>query len=266
MPHPLTPDTVRDWQDVSTLAKVIYRSSVSDHTGVCHIAAVWRDPHGGHRILRLTANTPEGAYDRFVLGLCRARADAILTTGRILRSEPGLTHDYLGPSTLRHALAEWRLQSLGKTESVRSVILTSGEQLPRSHPLFQGRTRPVIVTSSEGARRLGAWAAAAAVHVVTMAEPSAAQALRFVRESLGARTISIEAGPHTALPLYQSPSLVDELWLSVYLSPTVATSVVGPAFLDPASLDAAFTGHTQPFEVDEPSGPWQFHRFTRISQ
>jgi riboflavin biosynthesis pyrimidine reductase len=262
----LTPDTVRDWQDVSTLSEHIYGANVSSHAGVGHIAAVWRDPHGGHHSLRLTADAPGSTYDQFALGLSRARADAILTTGKILRSEPGLTHDYLGPSTLRHALAEWRMRSLGKTESARSVILTSGERLPRSHPLFRGTTRPMIVTSSEGARRLGAWAAAADVQVVAMAEPSAEQALRYLAETMGARALSIEAGPHTALPLYRSPTLVDELWLSTYLGPSVATSVLGPAFLDAASLDAAFPRRATPFKVNEPSGPWQFQRFTRVTQ
>ena len=266
MPHPLTPDTVRDWQDVSTLAEHIYGASVSSHAGVGHIAAVWRDPHGGHRILLLTADTPRSMYDQFVLGLSRARADAILTTGKILRSEPGLTHDYLGSSTLRHALAEWRTRSLGKTESARSVVLTSGKRLPQSHPLFRGSTRPMVVTSSEGARRLGAWAAAADVQVVALAEPSAEQALRYMSETLGARALSVEAGPQTALPLYQSPALVDELWLSTYLGSAVATSVLGPAFLDAASLDAVFPRRATPFEVNEPSGPWHFQRFIRVTQ
>ena len=256
---------MRDWQDVSTLSEDIYGASVSN-TGVCHIAAVWRDPHGGHRILRLTSDTPRSRYDQFVLGLSRARADAILTTGKILRSEPGLTHDYLGPSSLRLALAEWRTRSLGKSDSARSVILTSGERLPRSHPLFNGTTRPMVVTSSEGARRLGAWAAAADVQVVALAEPSAEQALRCMSETLGARAVSVEAGPQTALPLYQSPGLVDELWLSTYLGSTVAPNVVGPVFLDAGSLEAAFPRQATPFEVSEPGGPWQFQRFTRVAQ
>jgi hypothetical protein len=124
----------------------------------------------------------------------------------------------------------------------------------------------MVVTSSEGARRLGAWAAAAEVQVVALAEPSAELALRYLGETLGARALSVEAGPQTALPLYQAPALVDELWLSTYLGSTVATSVVGPAFLDGASLEAAFPEYTPPFEVMEPSGPWQFQRFTRVAQ
>ena len=36
---------------------------------------------------------PSSATDRFVLGFARARSDAIVTTGAILRAEPDLVHE-----------------------------------------------------------------------------------------------------------------------------------------------------------------------------
>jgi len=259
----VTPSEVRDPKDVSSLAAAVYRNSFSTRPQVSHIAAVWRDGAGGHRFLRLTDETPTSSHDQFVLGLSRARADAILATGQILRSEPELTHEFLGPPGLRTALAAWRREVAGKTRPVVSVILTSGRTLPRHHPLFREPSTCIIFTSREGEARLAAWAVEANVQVVSVVQPSAAAAIKYLRETVGAATIAVEAGARTTLPLYQPPSVVDELLLSTYLGRTVAARVRGSAFLDPATLDRLFPWHSTPYEVGEPSGPWRFERFAK---
>jgi hypothetical protein len=105
----------------------------------------------------------------------------------------------------------------------------------------------MIFTSTDGRSRLDTWAGTAEVEVVGVDQPSAEEALAYLLEEWGAETVSIEAGPITALPLYRpgSAPLIDELLLSVYLGDRVAGSVRGAPFLDPTALGRAFwVGHS----------------------
>lgn len=261
----MRPDEVETWDDVRDVAREIYRSDTHENMGLLHVTAVWKDESAGYRTLNLTPEIPKSEYDRFVLNLSRARADAIFTTGKILRSEPDLSHDFLGPPVLRRAFGDWRRLTLAKERPPLSVILTSGHALTRYHPIFEGPTRPMIFTSPDGRSRLETWARTAQVEVIGVDQPSARAALSYLLKERGAETISIEAGPSTALPLYAPGSTppIDELLLSVYLNDRIAESVCGAPFLDAAELDRTFPYHTEPCVVSEPSGPWQFHRFTR---
>jgi riboflavin biosynthesis pyrimidine reductase len=261
----MRPDEVATWEDIREVAREIYRSDTHGDVGLLHVAAVWKDECAGYRTLNLTPEIPRSEYDRFALNLSRARADAILTTGKILRSEPDLSHDFFGPPALRRAFGDWRRLIIAKEHLPLSVILTSGHMLSRHHPIFEGATRPMIFTSMDGRSRLETWAGPAQVEVVGVDQPSAEEALAYLLEKWGAETVSIEAGPSTALPLYRQASapLIDELLLSVYLGDRVPGSVRGAPFLDPAALGRAFPYHSEPCVVSEPSGPWQFQRFTR---
>lgn len=258
-------DAVTTWQGIQEVASQIYRSDVGAHEGLVHVTAVWREELGGYRTLNLTPDTPRSEYDRFVLSLSRARADAILTTGKILRSEPGLSHEFLGPPNLRHAFAEWRTVALAKEGPPLTVILTSGHSVDRDHPIFQGPTRAMIFTSTEGRSRLESWATASQVEVVGVDHASMHAAVAFLLGDRGVRTLSIEAGPSTTLPLYRQTSTpsIDELLLSVYLGNRVAAGVRGAPFLDPATLNRTFPFRSDPHLVSEPSGQWQFQRFAR---
>ena len=69
-------------------------------SGVVHVTAVWQRGDGDLVTLRTAAGAPRVAHDALVLGLARARADAILTTAEVLRCEPGLRHDLSGPGEL----------------------------------------------------------------------------------------------------------------------------------------------------------------------
>ena len=260
----MRPDAVATWKDIHEVARTIYRSNVHEDVGLVHVTAIWKDECGGYRTLKLTPETPRSEYDRFVLNLSRARADAILTTGKILRTEPELSHDFLGPPALRRAFGDWRRLALAKENLPLSVILTSGHALNRHHPIFEGPTRPMVFTSTEGRSRLESWAATAQVEVVGVDQPSAKEALAYLLEEWGAKTVSIEAGPSTALPLYRQGSTppIEELLLSVYLGDRVAESVRGAPFLDAGALDQMFPYRSEPYAVREPSGPWQFRRFT----
>ena len=54
--------------------------------GVLHVAAVWAERPDRLTVLEITAQTPKSDDDAFALSLARARADAVLTTGAILRA------------------------------------------------------------------------------------------------------------------------------------------------------------------------------------
>ncbi|NNG15852.1 MAG: hypothetical protein HKM89_05165, partial [Gemmatimonadales bacterium] len=215
----MRPDEVAAWEDVREVARGIYRADAHGEVALLHVTAVWRDECAEYRTLNLTTETPTSEYDRFVLNLARARADAILTTGKILRTEPDLSHDFLGPPALRRAFGDWRRVILAKEHPPLSVVLTSGRTLDRHHPIFQSPARPLVFTSTDGRSRLATWAASVPVEVVGVDQPSTGKALAHLQEERGARTVSLEAGPSTTLPLYEQGSAppIDELLLSVYL-------------------------------------------------
>ncbi|MEM9491879.1 MAG: hypothetical protein AAGC55_22225, partial [Myxococcota bacterium] len=125
--------------------------------GVVHVTAVWaRD----HLTLRINAETPRSEWDWFALNAARARADAIITTGKILREEPEVSHAIQGPGRAAEGLTEWRRQVLGKTEPPYLLVLTSGRGLPERgrladwHPALRGATRPILYTGSAAAHTL----------------------------------------------------------------------------------------------------------------
>lgn len=245
--------------DVAAMVERLYGDPLTPPDAprqVIQPAAVWRRGDGALVTLRINDATPRSAHDFFVLNLCRARADAIVTSGKILREEADLRHDLQGPA--RDALAAWR-RGLGKPAPPISLVLTSGRGLDLAHPLFGGGTRPVINTSREGGERL----AGADVEVVAVAEPSLRGAIVELGERYGARTISIEAGPSSSAALYEPPLAVDELLLSVYEESEIPERVRGGDFLGPERLEALFERPRPPYRTLAPSGRWSFARYLR---
>jgi riboflavin biosynthesis pyrimidine reductase len=261
----MRPDEVATWEDVREVARDILQVDADAGVQLVHVTAVWQDEDTGYRTLNIIPETPTSDHDRFVLSLARARADAIVTTGKILRSEPELSHEFLGPPALRRAFADWRKVVLAKQHPPLSVVLTSGRTLDCHHSIFQGPTRPLIFTSTDGKSRLASWAEANQVEVVGVDHPSAGEAVAHLQDERGAGTVSLEAGPSTTLPMYHDGPTrpIDELLLSVYLGPRISGSVRGARFLDREALERAFPFRSEPYVVEEPSGPWQFQRFTR---
>ena len=88
------------------------------------------------------------------------------------------------------------------------------------------------------------------------------RAMSFARRKLGARTIDIEAGPGTALSLYDAPLEIDELWLSEFLEPDLPDSLCGPPFLRPEVLDSRLPMRSCG-EHAQASGRWRFSRRSR---
>ncbi len=226
--------------------------------GVLHVVSTWVEA-GVAYVIRITDASPPSPTDFFLLNLARARADAILTTGAILRHEPSLRYDLQGPHA--EALHRWRRAELGRDGPPRVLVLTRGD-IDLDHPAFDSWARPVIVTESAGASRLRSAAQRRNIEVVSVASASASAAIAWARAS-GAATIGLEAGPSTMRALYADPIQVDELMISEFLEPALAHELRGPSLFTPHRNPAAMGSVTAVAERREPSGRWRFSRYVR---
>ncbi len=238
----------------------IYGDALETAGGVLHVAAVWRDPEGRLPTLRIEAGAPRSATDRFVLGLARARADAVLTTGRILREEPDLQHRYHEDLAIEAALAEWRRAILGKRHRPTSVVLTSGRDLNFRHSLFAGPSPVWILTPPEAAAALRARGLPRGVTACGVANLTLRRGIETLRER-GFATVAVEAGASTSRALYEPGWRVDELSLSFFAGAELSTSLRGPAFLSAARLAASLGSPVSLHVEQEPDGRWLFARF-----
>jgi riboflavin biosynthesis pyrimidine reductase len=258
------PEDVRTPADVAALGRELLGDDPSLAGRVLHVASVWRDGDGTLRVLRIGPKTPKSRHDAFLLALARARAEAIVTTGRILREEPALTHGPLGPPALRAALAAWRRERLVLALDPWLLVLSSGRSLDPAHPAFHAPLRPLLFVPAAAATGLRERFAETDVRVVSVPVPDVRLALDHLRR-LGARRVTLEAGPTTTRALYDEPVRVDELWLATYQGERPDDEVIGDAFVDGARLAAALPAASEPVTRDEPSGRWCFSRRWRVS-
>lgn len=219
--------------------------SAGDPAGVVHVTALWRASASELRNMRINDDTPRSASDLVALNGARARADAIISTGKILRDEPGLGFDLSNFGDTGRSLAAWRAQILGKPEPPYLLVLTSGRDLPREspletwHPALRGWARPIVYTSNAAADSIDR-SAGTSVRVVGAEQPDIRTAIAYLRAQLDCRTILIEAGPSTANALYDDPVAVDELLLSVYRGGDLPATVRGGPSVAPARLAELF--------------------------
>ena len=214
---------------------------------VVHVTALHQP---GLRTIRIGDESPKSEHDFFALNWCRARADAIIVTAKILRDEPALSYELAGPAA--PALTKWR-----NRPPPILLVLTSGRQpIDLRHPALTGAARPIVFT------RQGAFPGAP-IEVVRNSEPGLRSAIQWLK-SRGAKTISIEAGPSTSRTLYEPPVDVDELLLSIFCG-DLAESLRGPAAFELHQLNEALPVQSTPYEVEERSGTWRFtgHRRNR---
>jgi riboflavin biosynthesis pyrimidine reductase len=188
--------------------------------GVLHAVAVCRDNGGGLSVLRTeAAGVPTSADDRLVLGVARARADAIVTTAANLRAEPRLSHRLHRDNLTCRALSEWQ----GR-RSCQVLVLTASGDLPLDHQVLAETPAPVIVTGSAGAELLRQRGFDSS-RIEVREQPSLRDTIALAQKSYGADTVLVEAGPSTARELYTHPILSDELMLSICIR-LVVLSVV----------------------------------------
>ncbi len=252
-------------QAVNDKLREMYGVDLGGRNGVVHVAAVWAEPGGGLVTLRINADTPRSGHDFFALNATRARADAIVLTGKILRDEPVLSLDPQGPGRTAAALRQWRRRFAGLTEPPVILVLTGGRDLAIDHPIWAGEARFAIYTTTEAAARLRPPCASRGIAVVSDPAPDLLSAITYLRDSLSCRTIAIEAGPSTANTLYRDPLTVDELVLSIFDGDTIPESVRGPAFVPLSRIEEVMSASGPGYSAAEESGSWRHFRFVRRS-
>jgi riboflavin biosynthesis pyrimidine reductase len=239
--------------------------TLSDPAGVIHVAAVGREPDGGLVVLKINQSTPRSAHDRFALDLARARADVIVTTGAILRAEPGLRYELA--SDRAEALHTWRMDQLGRPTPPLVVVLTGREDIDVDHPTLHGWAQPWIFTNVDCAKALHG-RLPKHVGLAGVPSPDLETLIDWARRRFDARSITIEAGPSTTRPLYDpqregdGQGLVDELMLSVFEG-NIPSAARGGPFASERTLEHLFTRRHEGEVVHEESGPWRFVRLLR---
>jgi len=242
-------------QEVEQWQAKLYGDDPASDRGVLHSVATWQASNTTLRVIKIGSDSPRSENDYFALRAARMRADALVTTGAILREEPDVRH-----TEADAGLLAWRRERAGLTEPPRSVVLTSGRGLDLNHPLLRSAYRPLIVTGKAAARNLSA--ANPDCEFNGRENPGIRDTLTLLRE-LGCRTVLVEAGPTTTRALYDEPVAIDELLLSIYHAPTLAPSLVGPSFVGLDRLRTVFDYHSEPVRIDEASGSWSFSRWRR---
>lgn len=155
--------------------------------------------------------------DRFLMGLLRACADAVLLGAGTLRATPGhrWTPEHIFPD-MAASFAELR-SKLGRQTRPRLVLITASGQVDTSHPaVIAGAT---IVTNEKGARSLEGLPDSCDVIEVGKSGPvDLSRALAELR-SRGYSVLLTEGGPHVIGELIKN-SLLDEAFMTI--SPVIA--------------------------------------------
>lgn len=250
--------------------------------GLLHVAAI---ESGSGFVLIPGPSAPPSETDRFVLGFARARADALVSTGAILRAEPELVHTYAENRKAQRAFEVWRAERLGLSAPPELILLSASGEFPRDHPALAAAVGGVVWTTESGAARLGDRVGPLGVRVGDGASSALAGVVRWLRSAGRARTIAVEAGPATSDAMYRaappafsadrassgSPASddvgavrCDELLLSRY-GAKVSAAALGPPFISEARLQHHFGAALSVAPRLESEGsreePWRFERY-----
>jgi riboflavin biosynthesis pyrimidine reductase len=159
--------------------------------------------------------------DRFVMGLLRACADAVLIGASTMRDDPGhlWTPGYIYPPQAA-AYAELR-RRLGKEAEPLLVVASRSGELDTSEPALEGA---LVLTTDSGRDRLeGRVPPSTRLVSLGTESPDPSQLLAATRVAAGA-TVLCEGGPHLIGQLIAA-GFVRELFLT--LSPVVAGRAPG---------------------------------------
>jgi len=159
--------------------------------------------------------------DRFLMGLLRACADAVVIGAGTLRATPGHlwtpTHVYPQLATEFIGLRS----SLGRSLEPALVVLTASGELDFSHPaLVKGA---LVVTTQTGATKIGARLPAAS-ELIVMGKGKSLDLGKVIAElrDRGLQVLLTEGGPHLTGQLIDE-GLLDEVFITI--SPVVAGRV-----------------------------------------
>ena len=150
--------------------------------------------------------------DRFVMGLLRASADAVLVGAGTLRDTPGhhWTAEHIFPD-LRDEWAALR-RALGTTPQPRLALLTTSGAVDVGHPAIRGGA--TFLTTAAGARRLAEIAPGdCTIKVFDGDRVPMKAAVEWLREQ-GLERILSEAGPQVTGQLIKD-DLLDDVFVTV---------------------------------------------------
>jgi riboflavin biosynthesis pyrimidine reductase len=163
------------------------------------------------------------AHDRMVMGVLRAMADAVVVGAGTLRSGPKhvWTAEHIYPE-LADSFYELR-SALGKTEPPLNVIVTASGHVDLRLPVFRSGAVPVlIVTTSDGAKRLRGWESLPSTQLRTARGNGPIRAktiLAKVQQVSAPLLVLVEGGPRLLSDFY-AQQLLDEQFLTI--APQVA--------------------------------------------
>lgn len=163
------------------------------------------------------------AHDRMLMGVLRAVADVVIVGAGTLRAVPRhrWTAQYIYPG-LAEVYGQLRA-ALGKPNPPLNVIVTASGALDMSLPVFQsGEVPALVVTTQEGAQRVGGHARAPSVQVAAVQRSGPISAGAVLEAASAARPSDImlvEGGPQLIGDFFAEHRL-DELFLT--LAPQLA--------------------------------------------
>jgi riboflavin biosynthesis pyrimidine reductase len=190
--------------------------------------------------------------DRFIMGLLRASADAIVVGAGTLRdvSAKSLwTPEYVYPDA-KALYAEYRVRAKSKSEYPLLVIVSGSGQLELDRAIFRTPAmRTVVITTSAGrdelTRRGATTPGSIEIHALDSNNGSIAPLaiLQLLQSQFGVKTVLHEGGP-TLFGQFLAAEAVDELFLTQ--SPQIAGR----------KGDATRPGVVQGVEFAPDSAPW----------
>ncbi len=190
--------------------------------------------------------------DRFIMGLLRASADAVMVGARTLHdvnAKSLWTPESVYPRA-KSLYANYRIDTLCKPEYPLLAIVSGSGQLDLDRAIFRTpAVRTLVITTSAGrdefARRGAAYLSSVEVHALDASSGSIApQAiLQLLQSQYGVKTLLHEGGP-TLFGKFLAAGAIDELFL------TLAPQIAG------RNANAARPGIVQGVEFVPDSAPW----------
>ena len=200
---------MRIYGQLGLAERVVYSNFVSSLDGVVNLGST---PSAGSAI------SGRNEADRFLLGLLRAFADAVLIGAGTLRSTPGhlWTPEHVFPD-FAASFRELR-KGLGRKPEPRLILLSSTGDVDVAHPAVVGGA--TIVTTADAARTLRA-RVPRTCDFIEVGKRGLVDVSRAIDElrGRGHATILTEGGPHVMGELI-ARRLLDEAFLTI--SPVVA--------------------------------------------
>jgi riboflavin biosynthesis pyrimidine reductase len=187
----------------------------------------------------------DSAADRFVMGLLRSVADAVLFGSGTLHGDSGHVRipEFIYPEA--KDLFDGLRKKSGKPRLPLNVVLTASGAIDLAEPTFHTPDlRTVIVTTQEGAARIrsdhGERSGIAVRSTGERGATSARAVLNLLKREFGIELLVHEGGP-TVFGEFIAARLIDELFLTV--APQIAgrrdgdhrLSIAGPASFLPAT-------------------------------